>query len=276
MSKFSIFSNQLINLLQNYDKEHTLSNIERMMLYQQLLDITNNEPELKTLNGDIVEGLKNYYNELYSSNKFDVIYMFKHTFKQWINIPLPTLYYNSENVHAFSSSAVQMANILLQKYSSVYFIPKEFTNTAVYEFLKTIEDAPPIHGIYLTSLFASIWKYINSSQYKQELVKRLYDELLDCQDVCLSGKFIRLVNVVNGFDNFEVSPGKKEYNKSYIFHQLNKKINVLEIENFTSQVEKIINKIDLNNINTEDVLYSLKMYTKVNWEFNNQMYTPYY
>jgi len=273
MSEFSSFTKQLTYLLQFYNKEQSLTNIERISLYHQLLEITK-DPELKNLNIDIIEGLKNFYNELYLSKNFDIIYMFKHTFKQWINIPLPTLYYNSQNVHSFSSPAIQTANILLQKYPSMYFIPKEFTNTIVYEFLKTIEHEYPIHGIYLTDLFASIWKYIDSSQHKQELVKRLYDELSDCQDVCLSGKFIRLVNIVNGFDNFEVFLEKKEYNKSYIFHQLNKKLNVFETSTFTLQVKEIINTIDLNNIEPEDVLYSLKMYTKEEWKLHNKVYTP--
>jgi predicted house-cleaning noncanonical NTP pyrophosphatase (MazG superfamily) len=47
--------------------------------------------------------------------------------------------------------------------------------------------------------FNHLWSYIRSHEHKEELVKRLTEELGDSLDVCANGKLARLLNVVEGY-----------------------------------------------------------------------------
>ena len=49
-------------------------------------------------------------------------------------------------------------------------------------------------------VFAHVWAYIRSSEHKQELFKRLVEELEDGLDVCANGKLARLLNVLQGYE----------------------------------------------------------------------------
>ena len=48
-------------------------------------------------------------------------------------------------------------------------------------------------------IFNHLWSYIRSHEHKEELVKRLTEELKDSLDVCANGKLARLLNVVEGY-----------------------------------------------------------------------------
>jgi predicted house-cleaning noncanonical NTP pyrophosphatase (MazG superfamily) len=47
--------------------------------------------------------------------------------------------------------------------------------------------------------FNHLWAYIRNHEHKEELVKRLTEELGDSLDVCANGKLARLLNVVEGY-----------------------------------------------------------------------------
>jgi len=50
-------------------------------------------------------------------------------------------------------------------------------------------------------VFTHIWAYIRSSEHKQELFKRLVEELEDSLNVCPNGQLARLMNVLQGYDS---------------------------------------------------------------------------
>lgn len=52
----------------------------------------------------------------------------------------------------------------------------------------------------LSNIFIKLWCYINLSEFKDEMIKRLFEELEDMSGTCSSGFLSRLVNVVSGFD----------------------------------------------------------------------------
>lgn len=62
------------------------------------------------------------------------------------------------------------------------------------------------HGTSLFGLFQSLQSFINSSPHKDELNKRLIEELIDMSGQCATGHLSRLVNVVQGF---EAAPQQK-------------------------------------------------------------------
>ena len=52
----------------------------------------------------------------------------------------------------------------------------------------------------LTNIFIKLWCYFQTSEYKDEMIKRLMEELEDMSGTCSSGFLSRLVNVISGFD----------------------------------------------------------------------------
>jgi hypothetical protein len=52
----------------------------------------------------------------------------------------------------------------------------------------------------LSNIFIKLWCYIHLSEFKDEMIKRLFEELEDMSGTCSSGFLSRLVNVVSGFD----------------------------------------------------------------------------
>jgi hypothetical protein len=104
----------------------------------------------------------------------------------------------------------------------------------------------------------------------------LLEEIEESINVCLSGRFVRLVNVINGVDEiFGFSATKYDYNQSYIFHLLNKHVSVLDLENFERNVENCINTnpelieaTRSNEIRTEEVIQILQNYTKSEWKYS--------
>jgi hypothetical protein len=62
------------------------------------------------------------------------------------------------------------------------------------------------HGTTLYGLFQSLQSFIDSNPNKQELNKRLVEELTDMSGQCATGHLARLVNVVQGF---EAAPQQK-------------------------------------------------------------------
>ena len=52
----------------------------------------------------------------------------------------------------------------------------------------------------LSNIFVRLWSYIVESEYKDEMVQRLLEELEEMSGTCSSGFASRLVNVISGFD----------------------------------------------------------------------------
>ncbi len=52
----------------------------------------------------------------------------------------------------------------------------------------------------LSNIFVRLWSYIVESEYKDEMVQRLLEELEEMSGTCSSGLASRLVNVISGFD----------------------------------------------------------------------------
>jgi hypothetical protein len=272
------FSKKIVNLFDLFEKEKILPDIERINMYRELLEMTNEE-KFYDIFSDVLESSINYYNELLSLNKFEIIFIFENFLKKYTVLhQKKTIFHDPHNVHSFSNQAKKIALNLIEKYPSKYFRPEEFEEKEMDFFFLDIENEE-FNEIKLSIIFASVWKFINLNIDKKELKKRLVNEILDSKDVCLSGKFIRIVNVVCGFTEkdkiFLLKMEEQIYNKSYLFHHLNKLINIFDIKNFTKQVQFLINsKIDLKDISCLEILSILNSYTKTEWVFENNQYQP--
>ena len=56
----------------------------------------------------------------------------------------------------------------------------------------------------LSVILVKIWNYIQGHDYEEELTKRLLEELEEMSNTCSTGFVSRLVNVISGYDDFNV------------------------------------------------------------------------
>ena len=117
--------------------------------------------------------------------------------------------FDSQSVHRASVQTAMEASL-----NKLRAVPLPEGMDALEEYLVIDNDLNPytlIHDyttltISLTSgpvsygnMFNHLWAYIRSHEHKEELVKRLTEELGDSLDVCANGKLARLLNVVEGY-----------------------------------------------------------------------------
>ena len=77
-------------------------------------------------------------------------------------------------------------------------------------------------SVSLQTLLVKLWSYISKHEYKEELTKRLLEELIDMSDTCSSGYCSRLVNVLSGYNNFSLNISFDEQIASNVLARLNK------------------------------------------------------
>jgi len=258
---FSVYFKDLINL---YDNEHSLTHDSRIHMYQKLLDaVTSDEVLSNLMLSDILKSLRLYCEELTSSNNYHIIYRFENIFSRWMHIPAKTIYHNPQNVHMFMTQATQAAREIMKKHPCIYHRPFN------HPFFKMIETEELVNGIHMPSLFASVWLYITTHKERETLTKRLIEEIHESEDMCVSGHMVRLVNSVKGFDDaFEFNLEQYEYNKAYIFNQLNKILDMTVLDNLLNRIEGVIKNINTNGICKDEMLKILSEYSKTEWIYN--------
>ena len=124
-----------------------------------------------------------------------------------------TVYQDGQSVHnnEINKSVIQAAKSLQAQYpvkSRLNFdtsllkdlpsVQRQKAETALHRI--ATDDAAFGEGITLSNLFQSLQSFILSSPDKDELNKRLIQELGDMSGTCASGHLSRLVNVVQGFN----------------------------------------------------------------------------
>ena len=89
------------------------------------------------------------------------------------------------------------------------------------------------YGIYsntLHDIFNMIYCYIQKHKYKSELQKRLLEEIIDMSGKCSTGYAIRLLNVLSGYDDFQIKTCPEDSLKHLLYHYINKDIQNIEDE----------------------------------------------
>jgi hypothetical protein len=252
----------------------------KILVFRELINLLKAEELFRDTMADVIRDLREHHRRLTISGNAHLIFKYADFFETWVvNPKRKTIYHNSENVHSFVKSASHAAREIMTKY------PFEENRRALFEHeafarLKIFE---PVNGICLNDLLASVWAYICSrdDETRSEMTLRLVQEMDDSVDACAVGVMVRLVNCVRGYDEdgvFEFDLDKFEYEKSFIFHVLNKTLAAEEftdLEDFPKNVEKAINlesvkrEIFSKDISATTVLNVLKDYTKSNgtWKF---------
>lgn len=259
-----------------YDNEKRLLDIDRIEMYVQIfeeLEGDQNSMFCETLL-DISTSFRNFYFELitkkhdvsqellnYVENKFN-----KFIFIDNLEINKNHIYNDTQNVHDFVSPAVKIAKKIIQEH------PSQYKRLFEHVFFDTIENITIENfGIQGTDLFASIYSFIINHKYKNEMLKRLFEEINESVGTCSSGHITRMINSLKGFESeYDVNIDEYEIEKAKFFHKINKNINIFDIFSINN-FENLINsdKINLPKDSTL-ALRLLKDYSKVNWYFYEQ------
>lgn len=132
-----------------------------------------------------------------------------------------TLFDNSQNVHSqeIDASALDILNFLIEyekNYSSKQDTQKSYDDVcneilemcgeSSKQLVETTLDRVRLDTVLYNNSFSlqnvikKVWLYIQNNQNKEELQKRLLEELKDAVGTCSSGYLTRLVNCITGYD----------------------------------------------------------------------------
>ena len=101
-------------------------------------------------------------------------------------------------------------------------------------------------NVTLVTILLKVWTYIQDSPFKEELEKRLVEELNESNSKCSTGFASRLVNVLSGFDeSMTISMGFDDQICSNLEARLNNKIREMQDEEY---MEKVLNEMTISNI----------------------------
>lgn len=101
-------------------------------------------------------------------------------------------------------------------------------------------------NVTLVTILLKLWSYIQDSPFKEELEKRLIEELNESNAKCSTGFASRLVNVLSGFDdNMSISIGFDSQIASNLEARLNNKIREIENEEY---MERVLEEMTIPNI----------------------------
>jgi len=94
----------------------------------------------------------------------------------------------------------------------------------------------------LAAILGLVWKHIHASDHKEELQKRLLEELAEASGQCSTGIAVRLLNTLSGFDDFMIRISYRESILAKVIHYMNRII--METEDEELQ-EKLLHEMIL-------------------------------
>lgn len=168
--------------------------------------------------------------------------------KRKIYLNRRNIYENGQNVHITEINE-SMKEIVIKLYKKYGYIFKEKIkwmnqlSTFIYSLKLDIVSLTKIKGSFDrilsdTSTFTSenltmldicllVWKTITEDKNKEELQKRLVEELIDMNGMCSTGHTTRLINILSGFfDEYTIKTHYKDQIKVYLTNHYNKLLNI--------------------------------------------------
>jgi len=88
----------------------------------------------------------------------------------------------------------------------------------------------------LSTIFAKIWTYIQDSQDREEMEKRMVEELIDANNMCSTGFASRMINSLSGFGDMNITISFEDQITANLEAQLNKKIMNIEDDNLSGLI----------------------------------------
>jgi hypothetical protein len=108
-----------------------------------------------------------------------------------------------------------------------------------------------LFNIYYKDLLLSVWNIIRKHKHKDNILEIFENEILESSDKCFTGRFGRLINILNGFDErIQIVIDEKTHIGNIIS---NIQIKLEKEENYSVEKHKELSKIKLieDGINLE-------------------------
>lgn len=228
----------------------------RSIVEEFLLEVAKNTSLDEDVRADACDILLQYATEDMRGCAFVVLHEIGGGYKADKNI-----FKNSQNVH------VQSINESIQKHLEKIAAYKPKNNIvwgfedALADIKKKNKDNPELksleqslirvmvdRAVYgsthmtLTVIFEKVWTYIQDSEFREELEKRMAEELIDANNKCSSGFTSRMINSLSGFGDINVTISFEDQISANLEARLNAKITALQDEEF---MEKVLNEMTL-------------------------------
>jgi hypothetical protein len=88
----------------------------------------------------------------------------------------------------------------------------------------------------LATVFTKVWSYIKNHEFREELVKRLIEELEDTMGLCSSGYITRMINSLSGITDLGISISFEDQITANMGAKLNAEIIKIESEDIKSEI----------------------------------------
>lgn len=235
-----------------YDIDTSLPVIDRINLYAKLVK----EPLVKN---DVMVSIKQLANDLKTAREYTLLnYLYKSCGVVTI-MPKSLFYDDAHNVHGIASESKEVAERIIARW------PAKYSRCIDHPFIHEVERMD------LTELFASVFRFIQESKHKKDLMKRLYEEMDEGQGTCTTGHICRLVNVIRGYvnTNFETRMPHHDHDRSMVFHILNTTVDMIDTDRILENIKKVVKasrKNEFKDISDHNLIKYLCDYTKESQE----------
>jgi len=109
--------------------------------------------------------------------------------------------------------------------------------------------------VTLCDILIMVWMKIKSSPHKEELEKRLIEEMEEMNGLCATGHLSRIVNILSGFfDNMSVKISFKDQVKNYVYNHYNK---ILMSKDYSELSDKIIDEMTEDGVDKKPNLMKM-------------------
>lgn len=216
---------------------------------------------LKDSNINIYANAQNVHNKEIDDSVKEIIEKFNNFDVMVVNNKPITVNYVQERIMA-----------LLEEKESISY-NKEYINVS-FNRIKVDRMLYGSSNYNLSTILIKLWSYIQGHESKNELEKRLVQELQDMANTCSSGFCNRLINVLSGFTEFNIRISWQDQIKANVSGRLNAKIRVLDNLNLK---EKIMEELasssgEYNHLDHKNFLDFFKANID---DIKNEMYLEY-
>lgn len=84
------------------------------------------------------------------------------------------------------------------------------------------------YNFTLSGVLCHIWCYIKNHEHKEEIMKRLYEELIEMSGTCSTGYISRLINTISGFGDFNYKISWSDQITSIFIAKLNSRAKLIQ------------------------------------------------
>lgn len=201
-------------------------------------------------------------------------------------VSIENIYTSSQNIHQVQADIEKFIEKIVEQpqvdWSVVKTNIKSMSSSQNVELsIKRFEMDKGLYSsksLSLQTMLCKVWSSIQSHEYREELNKRLLEELEEMNDTCSSGHLLRLINIFSGFEDGI---------KIHIFDELTTVINHKITKIVSTQSEEVQSQIveelgEYNQINVLSKLYGPiailhdELWNDYKQIMDNQTFTDYF